>query len=434
MKFPLLSRLFKAAPVRNPNDQPKKPRGKWELGNKKTVVEYSNVVAAEKALDHPVIFRALHKIASSVQQVQWYCEADPDVPLDEQAGKRQIKAINDLLKSPNDTLAPDQLRYWMALTLACYGRIPFKVGLGTEGLANGIYPLDTALVQGVPDARGQYKAYKYGQGDDAQTFPSRKAAARGVSYVHEIATPNLSASLNSAKNITPLRAIGLPADVTDMLMRRAYDTASGHPNMKYIVTTEKTLTEPQIDALREHLESAVPDGDESGNVLFLYNTQVEVHKLDNDLNAIHSKVPLDDMSRMIFGAFGIPISLVGLGAADGAKFAGNYIESRQAFWEDTIVPVYLTPIQTGLTLGICPPGARIRFDLDSIDAIQDSRSNRSKALEPVSFLTNDEKREIAGFAPLTEEQRAQLEREAQSRTTSNGSSTGETNGNNDPAT
>lgn len=434
MKIPLLGRLFKAAPVRNANDAPRSPLGRWDRGNKKHVVEYRNSMAAERALDHPVTFRALHKIASSVQQVDWYCEQDPDLPESERASRTDVKAINNLLKSPNDTLAPDQLRYWMALTLAAYGRVPFKVGVGVSKLANGIYPLNTPFVQGVPDDRGAFKSYRYGNGDDALTLPSRKRATAHEAYIHEIATLNLSAELNSTKNITPLRAIGLPADTIDMLMKRAFDTASGHPNMKYIVTSEKTLTEPQKDAIREHIDNSAPDGDESGGVLFLYNTKVEVHKLDNDLDKIHSKVPLDDMSRMIFGAFGIPISLVGLGAADGAKFAGNYIESRQAFWEDTIIPVYLTPIQTGLTLGICPPGARIRFDLDTIDAIQDSRAARSKSLESVSFLTNDEKREIAGFAPLTAEQRAQLEREAQSRTTAPEGSGGAANGNNVPAT
>ncbi len=219
----------------------------------------------------------------------------------------------------------------------------------------------------------------------------------------------------NGRNHNTLGAIGLPAAVVEMLLQRAYDTASGHPNTRYIVTAEKTLTNKQKDAVKEHIENSGPGGEEAGNILFLYNTKVEVHKLDNDLSDIHSKMPADDMTRMIAGAFGIPIALIGLGAADGAKFAGNYTESRRSFWEDTIIPQYLTPIAGGLTTALCPPGARIVFDLDTIEAIIESRAARAKTIEPVTFLTNDEKRELAGYPPLTDEQRARLKEEAEAR-------------------
>lgn len=422
MKIPFIGSLFKAAPVRDPNATPKSPFGAWGR-NQRRLVEYNNVIAAHRALQHPIVFRCLNKIATSLQQVSWYAEADPDVVASERANATTIKALNALLQSPNDNMAPDQLRFWMALSYAVYGRAPFKVGLGVQGVANGIYPLDAAFVKADIDSRGQIVRYKYGNLEDPTILPSKAKAGEGKNFIAEIATPSLAGTLETGRNINALGAIGLPAEVAEMLLKRAWDTASGHPNMKYIITSEKTLTDKQRDAIKEHIEEAAPDGEESGNILFLYNTAIEVHKLDNDLKDIHSKMPLDDMSRMIAGAFGIPISLLGLGAADGAKFAGNYIESRQSFWEDTIVPCYCTPIATGLTSALCPYGARIRFDLDSIDAIQDSRAARSQKLETVSFLTNDEKREIAGYAQLTPEQKAALAEEAKNRSASRSTNT-----------
>ena len=65
-------------------------------------------------------------------------------------------------------------------------------------------------------------------------------------------------------------------------------------------------------------------------MLFLYNTDIKVHKLDNELGDIHSKLPLDDMTRQIAGVFGVPVPLLGLGSSDAAKFTGNYAESRLA--------------------------------------------------------------------------------------------------------
>ena len=395
---------IKKAPVaRNSNDRPSSPVGAWQ-GGRRSVVEYANVVSAENALEHPVVFRCLNKIATSVQHVRWFAEADPDAPLKDRAGERVLEELNGLLQDPNDNLAADQLRYWMALNYAVYGRIPLKVGVGVAGNANGVYPLETRYVIGVSSGKGSIDSYEYGATSKKDVMPSRRAAAKSETksaYVYEIATPNLAASLETGKNITALGAIGLPTQVIRLLLQRAADTASGHPNTKYIVAAEKTLTNKQKDAIKEQIEDSATGDSESGGVLFVYNTKIDVHKLDNDLSDIHSKMPLDDMSRLIAGAFGIPISLLGLGAADGAKFAGNYIESRRSFWEDTIIPNYLTPIATGMTGAICPRGARIRFDLDTIDAIQDIRIARAKDLAEVPFLTTTEKRELIGFEPTT---------------------------------
>lgn len=419
MKLPRIGSLFKAAPQRNPKDAPVNPIMALWGAAKRPTVSYPNAIAAERALQHPIVYRALNKLASSVQQVRWFAEPDPMVNASEQAGAAVIKALNNLLLSPNDTLAPDQLRYWLTLTFAVYGRAAFKVGTGVNKMPNGIYPLDSRWVKSISDNRGIIKEYEYGTSADGKNktkLPTRKAAERANAldkgYVYEIFTPNLAASNESDRNVNALGAIGLPSEIVEMLLQRAYDTASGHPNSKYIVSAEKTITEPQKAAIKGQIEDRELDGEEAGNILFISNTQIKVDKLDNDLSDIHSKMPLDDMARMIYGAFGIPISLVGMGAADGAKFAGNYKESRQSFWEDTIIPCYCTPIATGLTAALCPPGARISFDLDSIDAIQDSRVGRSAELKDVNFLTMDEKRELAGYPKLSEEQRKQMAEEA----------------------
>ena len=68
----------------------------------------------------------------AVQSVPWFCEPDPDVNVSERVGNSKIKAINDLLKSPNDTYTSQQLQYWIALNLMLYARAHFKVGVGTN--------------------------------------------------------------------------------------------------------------------------------------------------------------------------------------------------------------------------------------------------------------------------------------------------------------
>ena len=61
------------------------------------------------------------------------------------------------------------------------------------------------------------------------------------------------------------------------------------------------------------------------------------------------------------------------------------------------MPCYLVPIAAGMTQSICPPGARIMFDLDAVPALWEGRANLGKTLSVVTFLSNNEKREVLGF-------------------------------------
>lgn len=408
----IVENLFgkKAAPVRNDSDTPKSPIGAWGARSRIPVVAYQESVSAESAMSHPILFRVVHKIATSVQTIAWFCEQDPDVPEAERAPKNVVKKINDLLRSPNDSLTQDQFRYWCAINLALFGRAPFKVGVTAEGMANGMYPLDTRYVRAQLDARDVVTSYEYGSATK-ETMPSRRVAQRRldkVAFCYEISTPTISGSRRTLQNTSALGAVGLPAQVITLLLQRAVDTASGHPNSKYIVSAEKTLTNAQKAALADQIDSSSVGQEESGNILFLHGTAIKVDKLDNDLSDIHSKMPTDDMARLIAGAYGVPIALLGLGASDGAKFAGNYIESRLSFYADTIVPCYCSPIEMGMTEALCPYGARIRFDRDSIEALKDGRAFRAEKIAKVNFLTTDEKREVCGYGPLSPEQKAEL--------------------------
>lgn len=396
-----------AAPIRSARDEPASPIRK--TGNV-VIISYTEAISAEKALSHPVIARCIRKLSESVQSVRWFAEEDSNASAAERSGKARIIAdLNSLLQAPTDGMTGADLRFWMAMNYALYSRFAVKIGVASSsGTANGIYPLTTRFVKAVTNQRGLLNNYEYGEGENKEILPIRRKAAKNEAYAYQVAMPNLDGTfVGRSGTLNQLCSIGLPSQVIRLLLQRAIDTAGGHPNTKYVITTEKTLTKAQKEALIEHINETAPGDEESGNILLLQNTSVKVEKLDNDLSDIHSKMPMDDMSRMIAGAFGIPIALLGLGAADGARFASNYTESRRAFWADTIVPGYLTPISNGLTQAICPPGVRISFDLDSIDALRDHNVQNSGTLERVTFLSIDEKRELVGFDPLdTDESKA----------------------------
>lgn len=401
---------------RKPSDDPNASILKRFTNFVRPSATYGEALEARAAMKHIVAYRCLDKLATTFQGVTLYIERDPNVPKSFRTTQTKMDALEETLRNPNTNMNGKQLQYWLALVWACYGRIPLKIGVSSmSGGPNGVYPLDPALTEAKYSKSGEIYAYSYGKGSDALTMPSLAKAERtsrglgeesavfpSVAFAHEIVRPNIQgiADLRNANN-SALNAIGLPASVITLLLQRAHDTASGHPNSKYIVATEKTLTEPQKATLRNAIENRQVGEEESGNVLILGNTKVQVEKLDNNLSDIHSKMPLDDMSRHVAGAFGVPIALLGFAGADGSKFANNYEESRMSFYEDTIVPGYCVPIAGGLTECMCPEGYIVKADLDSIPALQDKRARRAKDLVSIDFLTLDEKRELCGYGPIT---------------------------------
>lgn len=408
----MLNFLRKAAPEREADDAPRQPEVLYlNSGMSAAIIKWNASIAAEAAMEHPIVSRALHKLASSVQQVKWFAEVDPDAATADQQGKANtIKALNALLLAPNDEMTPAMLRYWMALNYGAYGRTPIRVTHKAveRTVANGLYALETKYVQAKLNNRGSAEYYLYGSGDNKERFQSfqtwKRAGNNGQGFADTIWRPGLKGYQHKDDQNTPLRAVGLPAEVVKALLRRAIQTANGHPNVRYLVTCDRTLTEAQKAALKKYLnEDHGPQGPDAGGIPILQNAgNVQIHKLDNDLSDIHSKTPSDDMARIIFGAFGIPIALAGMGAADGAKFAGNYVESRAAFWEDTVVPDYVSPLFQGMTRLLCPAGVRISPDLDAIPALMKGRITSMKEANDVQFLTTNEKRELFGWGGTTD--------------------------------
>jgi Phage portal protein len=394
--------FIKRPPQRSPSDEPLSPIITIEGQQIRLVSAKAAMTAEEAQRTIPQLYRVTHLVASSAQAVPWFCEIDPMVPSTERAPATAVKAINSLLKSPNDSWTAENLRYWLTLNLMLYSRVHFKVGIGTSQLPNGIYPLATKFMKGEPNKRGIIDTYVYGNGagtEKEQRFPSRRKAAAGESYASEISFPSLSGLIEYNKSPAAIESLATPLMIIVCLMQRALDTASGHPNIKYVVTSDKTLTKQQVEALKSYLSNSGPNEEGSGTVLFLYNTTITVHTLDNKMQDIHSKIPLDDMTRIIAGVFGVPVALLGLSNADSAKYANNYEQSRLALWQDTVVPTYLAPIGAGLTAALCPYGAKISFDYDAIPALWEGRAALGESLSKVSFLTTNEKREILGFEP-----------------------------------
>lgn len=374
----------------------------FNSGIAKSVVSYSNVMAANRAMEHPVVFRCLDKLGLTVQSVKWYVGADPDISGTGMSAKER-KALQQVLNRPNSAMSGAQLRYAATLSWACFGRMAFKVSVMGDGSVNAIWPLGIPFLKQEFNKYGEVTTFQYGDEGNRETIKSFYSAAKNEkgrpieNYAFMIVKPSINGAMNLDVQNTPLQAVGMPVALYNGLMERALEQSDGTPNSKWFVTAGRDIGEAQSKEIKDGIDDTKPGGDSAGEIIFVFGEDIKLQEIKNDLSDIHSKIPLDDQARTIAGNFGIPIALLGFAAADGSKFASNYDESRKAFFEDTIEPGYLTPMEDGFSMFLCAPGSRVIFDRDSIPALKKSRADIAAVYEKVTFIDENEKREVTGW-------------------------------------
>ncbi len=102
-------------------------------------------------------------------------------------------------------------------------------------------------------------------------------------------------------------------------------------------------------------------------------------------------------AREVALAFGVPPMLLGL---PGDSTHANYAEANVALWRITILPL-LNRILDGVSrhLSLWWPGLRLEPDLDLVPALWADRERLWRHVGDATFLSDDEKREMLGWAP-----------------------------------
>lgn len=177
-----------------------------------------------------------------------------------------------------------------------------------------------------------------------------------------------------------------------------------------IKTGSENLTEEQREQLRSDVRDAYAGTLNAGKIMVLEGDfeWKEMGLSPKDLDFSAGK---DLTTREIAQAFGVPPVLVGLRGDSG--FA-NYREARLHLWEDTILPL-AELIRLEMSNWMSQKfgmEVEIVFDLDSVHALTARRDILWQRISSADFLTKDEKREILGFPPLSTEQSAEVNTEA----------------------
>ena len=160
------------------------------------------------------------------------------------------------------------------------------------------------------------------------------------------------------------------------------------------------LTDEQFDRLKLELETAHAGAENAGRPLLLEGG-LDWKPMSLSPAEMDFREARNGAAREIALALGVPPQLLGI---PGDNTYANYKEANLAFWRMTIVPlVQRTAAALGVWLSEAYEEAvEVGCNLDAVPALSEEREALWARLDAASFLTDAEKREMAGLPPIDE--------------------------------
>jgi HK97 family phage portal protein len=157
-----------------------------------------------------------------------------------------------------------------------------------------------------------------------------------------------------------------------------------------------SLSDDQFDRLKAELDENFSGARHAGRPLLLEGglDWKALSLTPKDMDFIEAKAAA---ARDIALALGVPPLLLGL---PGDNTLANYQEANRAFWRQTVIPL-VARLQKSFQAWLMPAYGAFRFDydVDRLDALAQERAQEWTRIDTASFLTRNEKREAAGYAP-----------------------------------
>jgi HK97 family phage portal protein len=335
----------------------------------------------EAYLGNPVAQRAVRLVAESVA---W-------APIYASEGKQASSTGPERIVG----LASPILLETVATQLLLHGNAFVQVLQDAEGLPGELFALRPERVTVEADAAGWPAAYAYKLGEAKRRIAARDGLGRpGVVHLRSahplddhyglgclgaatgaVAVHNAAAKWNKALLDNAARPSGA----------LVYDPGDG-----------AALSGEQFERLRAEMEAQFSGVDNAGRPMLLEGglkwQAMSLSPADMDFVALKAAA-----AREIALAFGVPPMLLGL---PGDATYTNYREANKALWRLTVLPM-AERILRGISDGLAAwwPGLRLTVDVDQISALAADRERLWRQVNAADFLSDDEKREMLGFAP-----------------------------------
>ena len=331
---------------------------------------------------NPVSYRCIRMIAEAAASVPLTTFADgaraPDHPL------------QMLIDRPNpEQSAPDLMEAFFA-ALQTSGDAYLQA---VDDPPTELYALRPDRVSVTPGSRGWPSSYLY-QADGVTTRIGRDA--EGFLPVLHL---KLYSPTDDHYGQSPLDAAAAAIDLHNAASawNKALLDNAARPSGALVYSNRDTadrLSDEQFDRLRAELDGVYSGSLAAGRPMLLEGgldwKPMSLTPADMDyINGKHAA------AREIALAFGVPPQILGV---PGDNTYANYKEANSAFWRQTVVPLVERAARAiSAWLGPKFPGAILRPDLDLVPALSAERDALWARLQAASFLTDAERRRMAGL-------------------------------------
>ncbi len=261
-----------------------------------------------------------------------------------------------------------------------------------DGAPDELWALRSDRVKVVPGRSGWPEAWDYSV--DGRSLRIARAADGWAPVMHL----KLWHPLDDWYGLSPLEAAaqGVDAHNAAGAWNKALLDNAARPSgaLIYGAKDGERLTGEQFEALKAQLDEGYAGAANAGRPVLLEGGMdwkpLSLTPAEMDFVAGRHAA-----AREIALAFGVPPQLLGI---PGDATYANYREANAAFWRQTVVPL-VRKAAGALTgwLGERFPDCEVRADLDAVAALQPERDALWARLEAASFLTEAERRRMAGL-------------------------------------
>jgi len=264
-----------------------------------------------------------------------------------------------------------------------------------DGVPSALYALRPDRISVLTGRDGWPAGYDYEAGGYKRRF--KRDTATGRCAVHHM---RLFHPANDAYGFSPLEAAATAVDIHNEGGRWAKSLLdnSARPSGALIYKGREGMTrlsDEQFERLKLELEGQHSGARHAGRPMVLEGglDWKAMSLSPTDMDFISAR---REAAREIALSFGVPPMLLGI---PGDNTYANYREANQAFWRQTIVPL-VQKTARGMESWLRPffgDDLCVHLSLDQVPALSEERAQLWARLGAASFLTDTERREMAGL-------------------------------------
>lgn len=352
-------------------------------------------LAREGYQQNAVVYRSVGLIADCVAQlpiIAYKGKGKDRVEIDQHP-------VLDLLRTPNPQMSGTDLIKALVSYYKIAGNAYIERTSEDDPAAMELYAWRPDRTRIVPGADGFVQAYEYSVGGQRRRIDVDIDTTERPILHFKTFNP-----LNDWYGQSPLDSCAWAIDITNE--SAAWNLGilknSGAPSGAFVYSGNAeaggAMPENMYEQMKREITDQISGSRNAGKVLLLEGG-VDWKQMSLDPERMQYIESAMHAARQIAFTLGVPPMMLGI---PGDNTYSNYKEARQAFYQDTVIPL-AKRITHALEMWFARQlGKDVHLDVnvDNLHALADAQKDMWMAVQQVSFLSTNEKREAVGYAPV----------------------------------